>query len=216
VRRALGIGALAAALAVALLLVLRGGGDEGSYLVRAEFRNAFTVSEGEDVKIAGVTVGRIRALDVTERQTAAVVLDITEPGFQDFRRDAECTIRPQSLIGEKFVECTPTRPREAGHAARAAPARDRGRRRAPALPARDEHVAARGPRPRQQHAAPALPPALSLILNELGAGLAGRGEDLRRVIRTADPALKETDEVLEILASRTSSSPTWPATPTRP
>ena len=25
--------------------------------------------------------------------------------------DAECTIRPQSLIGEKFVECTPTQPR---------------------------------------------------------------------------------------------------------
>ena len=36
------------------------------------------------------------------------MLDITKPGFQDFRTDAECTIRPQSLIGEKFVECTPT------------------------------------------------------------------------------------------------------------
>jgi ABC-type transporter Mla subunit MlaD len=202
VRRALGIGALAAALAVALLLVLRGGGDEGSYLVRAEFRNAFTVSEGEDVKIAGVTVGRIRALDVTERQTAAVVLDITEPGFQDFRRDAECTIRPQSLIGEKFVECTPTRPREPG-----AP---------PAPPLREIEVDGERQRllPVTNTSRPVdldlvnntlrLPyrQRLSLILNEFGAALAGRGEDLRRVIRTADPALKETDEVLEILAEQ--------------
>ena len=201
-RRALGIGALAATLAVALLLVVRGSGDEASYLVRAEFRNAFTVSEGEDVKIAGVTVGRIRALDVTERQTAAVVLDITEPGFQDFRQDAECTIRPQSLIGEKFVECTPTRPREPGTP--------------PAPPLREIEVDGERQRllPVTNTSRPVdldlvnntlrLPyrQRLSLILNEFGAGLAGRGEDLRRVIRTADPALKETDEVLEILAEQ--------------
>ena len=41
---------------------------------------------------------------------------------------------------------------------------------------------------------------LSLILNELGVGLAGRGRDLNEVIRRANPALKETDEVLAILA----------------
>ena len=201
-RRALGIGAVAAALAVVLVLVLRGSGDDGSYLVRAEFRNAFTVTEGEDVKIAGVTVGRIRALDLTERQTAAVVLDITEPGFQDFRQDAECTIRPQSLIGEKFVECTPTRPREPG------------RPPAPPLP----EIEVDGERQRLLPVTNTSRPVdldlvnntlrlpyrqrLSLILNEFGAGLAGRGEDLRRVIRTADPALKETDEVLEILAEQ--------------
>jgi len=41
---------------------------------------------------------------------------------------------------------------------------------------------------------------LSLILNELGTGLAGRGKDLNEVIRRANPALQETDKVLEILA----------------
>ena len=41
---------------------------------------------------------------------------------------------------------------------------------------------------------------LSLILNELGTGLAGRGRDLNEVIRRANPALQETDKVLEILA----------------
>jgi phospholipid/cholesterol/gamma-HCH transport system substrate-binding protein len=42
----------------------------------------------------------------------------------------------------------------------------------------------------------------SLILNELGTGVAGRGRDLNDVIRRADPALKETDDVLRILASQ--------------
>ena len=41
---------------------------------------------------------------------------------------------------------------------------------------------------------------LSLILNELGTGVAGRGRDLNEVIRRANPALRETDKVLEILA----------------
>ena len=41
-------------------------------------------------------------------------MKIDDPGFQDFRRDASCLIRPQSLIGEKFVDCHPTLPRAPG------------------------------------------------------------------------------------------------------
>ena len=40
----------------------------------------------------------------------------------------------------------------------------------------------------------------SIILGELGAGLAARGEDLNETIRRAIPALNETDRVLKILA----------------
>ena len=40
----------------------------------------------------------------------------------------------------------------------------------------------------------------AIILNEFGAGLAGRGKDLRTVIRKANPALRELDKVLAILA----------------
>ncbi len=39
-----------------------------------------------------------------------------------------------------------------------------------------------------------------LILNDLGAGLAARGDDLGEVIDRANPALRETDRVLNILA----------------
>ena len=37
------------------------------------------------------------------------MLRIDDPGYQDFRADASCIVRPQSLIGERFVECDPTR-----------------------------------------------------------------------------------------------------------
>ena len=42
----------------------------------------------------------------------------------------------------------------------------------------------------------------AIILNELGVGLAGNGEQLNVVIRRADPALYQLDRVLAILASQ--------------
>ena len=43
---------------------------------------------------------------------------------------------------------------------------------------------------------------LAIILDELGTGLAARGSDLNAVIRRADPALGNTDQVLKILAGQ--------------
>ncbi len=64
-------------------------GDE-PYLVRAIFDNAGFAIPGEDVKVAGVKVGKIDSLDVTKDFKAVVVLSIDDKGYQDFRRDAEC------------------------------------------------------------------------------------------------------------------------------
>src|SRR3954453_6664370 len=97
----------------ALVFLLAGGGSQG-YEVRAIFDNAGFVIPGEDVKVSGVKVGRIASLDVTDDNKAAVVLEITDPGYQDFRRDASCIVRPQNLIGERFVECTLTQKRAVG------------------------------------------------------------------------------------------------------
>ena len=94
--------------------------DEDSYQVRAIFDNAGFIIPGEDVKIAGVKVGKVSDLDVTDDFKAAVVLEITEPGYQDFRSDASCIVRPQNLIGERFVECKPTQPRDGERRAAAA------------------------------------------------------------------------------------------------
>ena len=188
-----------------LVLFGTGAGDdhEGDYQVRAIFSNAFTVIPGEDVKISGVKVGKIAALDVTPDHKAAVVLDITEPGFKDFRKDATCTIRPQSLIGERFVECTPTQPRAGGDAGAAA------LHQIEAGAGKGEYLL-----PDSQTIKPVdldlvgnimrLPyrQRLSIIINELGTGLAANGAQLRAAVKEANPALEETDKVLKILADQ--------------
>jgi ABC-type transporter Mla subunit MlaD len=102
--------ALLLSLAAAVVLTTGAGGG-GSYKVRAIFDNAGFVIPGEDVKVAGVKVGKIDSMDVTRDFKAVLVLDIQDPAYQDFRTDARCQVRPQSLIGERFVECTPTQKR---------------------------------------------------------------------------------------------------------
>jgi phospholipid/cholesterol/gamma-HCH transport system substrate-binding protein len=199
-RRILGIALTLCACAAGLLLATGASDGGGSgYKVRAIFNNAFSVIPGEDVKIAGVKVGKIESLDVTPDQKAAVVLRVDLAGFGDWRKDATCTIRPQSLIGEKFVECTPTQPRPVGTQP------------PPLLPVDPKHT--------DQHLLPSTQTSrpididllnnilrlpyrqrLSIIINELGTGLAARGADLNLVIRAADPALQETDKVLKVLA----------------
>jgi virulence factor Mce-like protein len=201
-KRILGIAAVLIG-ASALVLFATGSGDGGAYRVRAIFMNAFSVIPGEDVKIAGVKVGKVESLAVTPDHRAAVVLRIDRPGFDDFRTDATCTIRPQALIGEKFVECTPTQPRPEN--AQPPPAL----RKISSGAGKGQYLL-----PVDRTSKPVdldlinntlrLPfrERLAIIVNELGTGLAGRGGDLRQAIANADPALKETDQVLAILAAQ--------------
>ncbi len=199
-KRAIGIIVVFAVIVLAVVLIAARSGNP-PYQVRAIFDNAGFVIPGEDVKVAGVKVGRISDLDVTSDDKAAVVLQIDEPGYRDFRRDASCIVRPQSLIGERFVECTPTQPRAAGTTA-PPPLRKiqdgpgKGQYLLPVTntqPTVDIDLIGNVMRQPERE-------RLSLILNELGTGLAGRGRDLNDVIRRANPALQQTDRVLAILA----------------
>lgn len=187
--------ALAAVVLAAFVLVAVDGSGDGDYRVRAIFDSAAAAVEGEDVRIAGARIGSIESLDVTDEDRAAAVLDIDDGRFAPFRADARCTIRPQSLIGEKFVDCDPGS--------------------APAPPLEEiEEGDGEGQHllPLERTSSPVdldlinnvmrLPyrERLAIVLTELGAGLAGRGEDLNALIRRANPALRETDRVLAILA----------------
>lgn len=190
-----------AAILAALLFSIAAGGSSGGYRVRAIFDDAGNIISGENVEIDGVKVGTVGSVEPTPQAKAAVVLDISDPGFQNFRSDASCTIRPQGLIGEKYVECVPTQPRMEG---------------APLPPPlrKIQHGEGAGDYllPVQNTHSPVDPDLLddiqrlperqrfTIIINELGAGLAGRGKDLAEVVRRADPALEELDHVLAILA----------------
>src|SRR3954447_4927388 len=107
-RRIAAIVLLVVGIPALLVLAVGIGSPSGSgYEVRAIFDNASFLTPGEDVKVSGVKVGKVEALDVTEDKRAAITLKIDEAGFSPFHEDAHCSIRPQSLIGERYVECTP-------------------------------------------------------------------------------------------------------------
>jgi phospholipid/cholesterol/gamma-HCH transport system substrate-binding protein len=196
------VGAAVALVAAVVFTLGAGGGGGGDYKVRGIFNTTGFLIPGEDVKVAGAKVGVVDSLDVTPDLHAAVVMKITDKAFQDFRSDAECQIRLQSVIGEKLVECKPTQPRPEGTA--------------PAPPLKKipngQPGAGQYLLPVENTSAPVgedqirdvmrLPyrQRFAIILNEFGAGLAGRGKDLRDVIRGANPALREFDAVLKILA----------------
>jgi ABC-type transporter Mla subunit MlaD len=192
-----------AALAVIGLLAIAAGGSNKSYEVRAIFDDAGNLIAGENVAIAGVKVGTVRSVEPTPQAKAAVVLNISNPGFQNFRQDASCTIRPQGLIGEKYVDCEPTQPRVEGTplapSLRKIPSGHEGEGEY-YLPVTNNHspvdpdlVGDINRLPERER--------FTLIINELGAGLMGRGSDLNAVIRRANPALQELDRVLHILAN---------------
>jgi ABC-type transporter Mla subunit MlaD len=188
---------LTIALVVAALFAVGAAGPDtgGSYKVRAIFDDVASAVPGEDVKIAGAKIGKIDSMTVTPEKKAAVVLDITDDGFSPFHDDAHCTIRPQSLIGEKYVECDPGTDSQAQL------------RKINDGPGKGQYLL-----PLKNTSAPVdldlvnnimrLPyrERFSILLSELGAGFAGRGQDLNELIHRANPALRETDKVLKQLA----------------
>ena len=189
-RRLAALGVLVAAAAVALV-TLGVSGTSGNYRVDAIFDNADYLISGQDVKIAGARVGQVAAVKLTRDRKARVEMRI-DPGFAPFRANAECSIRPQSLIGEKFVECEP------GDPSTGPLGRNGGS--APTVPVTHTHspvdldlvfTALRLP----------LRQRLSIIVNELGAGLAGRPQELNLAIRRANPALQQANRTLAILDS---------------
>ncbi len=194
-RRLLTAVVLCAALPVVVLVGTGADGGGAGYEVRAIFDNAAAAVPGEDVKIAGATVGVIESMDVTDDKKAAVVLRLDDDRFTPFRADARCSVRPQSLIGEKFVECDPGTAKEP-ELAKIEDGDGEGQHLLPiartSSPVDLDLINNVLRRPYSER--------FSILLAEFGTGLAGRGEELNEVINRANPALRETDRVIAVLA----------------
>jgi ABC-type transporter Mla subunit MlaD len=205
-------GLVVVAAVVAAIVLISGGASGEGYVVRAVFNNGSFMVPGEQVRVAGANVGTIKSVsvslpgeptaeedgkfvDVTGK--AILELEIEDPSFQDFRQDAGCEIRPQSLIGEKYVNCRPTEPRAPGEQP------------PPPLKQIPDGTPGAGqyllPLGRNQTTVDpdlinninSLPYSqrFRLIFNELGAGLAGRGQDLEAAIKGANPTLRSVDKL---------------------
>jgi phospholipid/cholesterol/gamma-HCH transport system substrate-binding protein len=185
---------LATAAAAAVVLLAAGPAKESdagdAIRVDALFHSAAGVVSGQNVKVAGVPAGTVKSVELTEDRLALVEMEVQTP-FAPFRADARCEVRPQSLIGERFVQCDPGTP-EAGELEPPEGGET------PTVPAAQttapidlDLVFDVLRQPYRER--------LAIILNELGAGLSGRGEDLNALIRNANPALADARDLLGTL-----------------
>lgn len=178
-----------AALGAAVVFMGSKSGGGNSKTIKIVFDNAFGLTSGGDLKVGGVKAGKTTSFSVTNSfpPKAIVTAKVTQPGFTSFRKDASCRIRPQSLIGEYYVDCQP------GTSKQALPNNTVPVTQTQSTVPQDliQDIMRRPYRER-----------LRLIINELGTGLAGRPQDLNNVIRRADPALQQTSRVLKILGNQ--------------
>ncbi len=189
------IGAIAVALAAAAVLtgvlITPGHPAQGasSYTFDAIFDDARGLVPGQLLKVAGANAGSIEKVTITPDFKARIEMSVGEQ-FAPFRTDAHCAIRPQGLIAENYVDCDP------------------GSLTAPALRAQSGYPPTV---PVQNTTEPVslldlfdianLPTAerFSIIVNELGIGLSGNGQNLNQIILRAAPALSAARRVLSIL-----------------
>jgi ABC-type transporter Mla subunit MlaD len=201
IRRIAAAATVVTACVIVVLLSAAGGGAPAGTTIKMAFDNAFGLTPGGDLRVAGVKAGQTTKFDVSKgpecqlghpdtnppRTCAIVTGTISTPGFQSFRKDAVCDIRQQSLIGEYYVDCQP-----------GSSQRQLGKEIIPdtqtasTIPADLVGDVLRQP----------FRDRLRIIITELGTGLAGRPQDIQQLLQHAAPGLQQTDQVLRILANQ--------------
>src|SRR3984885_4846713 len=195
-RRVLSTAAVGLVIVAFVVIAVGASSGSGDPTYKLEFDNAFGLVNGAPFKVAGVPAGSITSIDLcyTDKHShcqnkldALVTVAVTTKGFGAFRSDASCQSRPQSLIGEYFVDCEPGqngKPLASGATLTASHTFS-------TIPA--DLLADIMQMPQRER--------LTLIINELGAAVAGRSTDLQTALQRAVPALDETDNLLDLLAN---------------
>lgn len=163
----------------------------GPVAIVAEFDDASPLLVGNDVKVHGVKVGEVADMQVikdNKGHRANVVLAL-EPAAMPLHRDATATVRPVSLLGERFIDL------------------DRGSAKAPLLkPGGKLGI-------KQTSQATDLDQvlntiddptgeSLSALVTMLGQGMDGNGKNVDATIKALKSSMNNTDELVRILSDQ--------------
>jgi virulence factor Mce-like protein len=176
--------------AATAFVIFAGGASNGTAngTYKVELDNAFGIVTGAQFKVAGVPAGTIEAINLDQKSLHAVVtISVNKGGFGQFHTSATCTSRPESLIGEYFIDCNPG---------------SVGRVLKPGSTIPVTHTQSTIPIDLVQNVM-RLPyrQRFSLIINEFGAAAAARSGDLQAALHRAVPALDQTDRLLNLLGN---------------
>ncbi|HEX6538289.1 MAG TPA: MlaD family protein [Candidatus Dormibacteraeota bacterium] len=163
---------------LAVLVVLLGGtafafasvglGGSPSHLLRIDFPSADGLVSGSDVLESGARVGSVQSIEPTTSSSALVVAAI-DGAHWPLHRGLTVDIRPKSLLGEKYVDL-----HDGPGSATVYDASQTYMASSSADPVElDQFINSLDPTTRT---------AVRVLLDDLGAGVAGRGQDLNAAI----------------------------------
>ncbi len=78
-----------------------GGIGASGYTLSATFDNVGGVRHGSDVMLAGIVIGRVDKVELTENEKATLVLRIHD-GVQ-ITEDAFASVRTKGIIGDRYI-----------------------------------------------------------------------------------------------------------------
>jgi phospholipid/cholesterol/gamma-HCH transport system substrate-binding protein len=78
-----------------------------SYQFTADFPEATTLALEADVRIGGVSVGKVKELELPEEGNATRAVIEIEPEFAPIAEDSKAILRQKTLLGETYVELAP-------------------------------------------------------------------------------------------------------------
>lgn len=159
----------------------------GGLIMVAEFADASPLLVGNEVKSDGAPVGEVLALD-TDHGLAEVTMRIDDAGLP-VHQDARATIRPVSLLGERFVDL------------------DRG---TPSSPAMDDGAVVPVDRTGTNTDLDQIlnsvddptGESLAMLVTTLGDGMQGNGRNADETLRALTPALTDTDRFASVLSEQ--------------
>jgi phospholipid/cholesterol/gamma-HCH transport system substrate-binding protein len=76
------------------------------YRFTADFPEAITLQKEADVRVGGVSVGKVKSLELPPEENATRAVIEIEPEYAPISSDAEAILRQKTLLGETYVELT--------------------------------------------------------------------------------------------------------------
>jgi phospholipid/cholesterol/gamma-HCH transport system substrate-binding protein len=159
------------------------------YRFHAHFAEATQLAQEADVRISGVSVGKVKVIDLGDDGRTDATIELQDK-YAPIPEDTRAILRQKTLLGETYVELTP------------------GTKGAPRIPENGTLATARvAPTVELDEIFRSLNKktreSFQVWQQDLGAGIQGHGQDFSDALGSLDPFARNTTDVLRILNSQT-------------